>query len=108
MRSTTILYKSEPAGILSQLANGSFHFRYLETWLENKKKPAISLTMPKSKREFKSTHLFPVFFHLLPEGLNKQAVCRFKKIDPADHFGILLHTAQFDTSGAITINQSLN
>jgi serine/threonine-protein kinase HipA len=108
MRSTTILYKGIPAGILSQLANGSFHFRYIESWLDDKKKPAISLTMPKSKREFKSPHLFPVFFHLLPEGANKQAVCKFKKIDPADHFGILLQTAQFDTSGAITIQPSMS
>lgn len=105
MRTATIFYKSEPAGIVSQLNNGSFHFRYLESWLEDKKKPAISLTMPKSKKEFKSPHLFPVFFHLLPEGMNKQAVCKFKKIDPSDHFGILLSTAQFDTIGAITIEQ---
>jgi serine/threonine-protein kinase HipA len=46
-----------------------------------------------------------LFFHLLPEGANKQAVCKFKKIDPSDHFGILLNTAQFDTIGAITIEQ---
>lgn len=107
MRSTTILFKDEPAGILSQLDNGSFHFRYNKTWLEDKSKPAISLTMPKSKVEFRSPHLFPPFFHLLPEGANKQAVCKFKKIDPADLFGILLNTAQFDTSGAITIQQSI-
>ena len=81
MRSTTILYKGIPAGILSQLDNGSFHFRYIESWLDDKKKPAISLTLPKSKKEFKAPHLFPVFFHLLPEGANKQAVCKFKKID---------------------------
>lgn len=108
MRTATILYKSEPAGILRQLDNGSFHFRYLESWLEDKRKPAISLTLPKSKIEFKSPHLFPLFFHLLPEGSNKQAVCKFKKIDPADHFGILLNTAQFDTIGAITIQPSNN
>jgi serine/threonine-protein kinase HipA len=106
MRAATILYKSEPAGILRQLDNGSFHFRYLETWLEDKRKPAISLTLPKAKIEFKSPHLFPLFFHLLPEGSNKQAVCKFKKIDPSDHFGILLNTAPFDTIGAITIQQS--
>jgi serine/threonine-protein kinase HipA len=105
MRAATIHYKSEPAGILLQLDNGSFHFRYLDVWLEDKKKPAISLTMPKVKKEFKSPHLFPLFFHLLPEGANKQAVCKFKKIDPSDHFGILLNTARFDTIGAITIEQ---
>jgi serine/threonine-protein kinase HipA len=105
MRKATILYKSEPAGILSQLDNGSFHFSYLETWLDDEIKPAISLTMPKKKKEFKSPHLFPLFFHLLPEGANKQAVCKFKKIDPSDHFGILLNTARFDTIGAITIEQ---
>jgi serine/threonine-protein kinase HipA len=106
MRATTILYKAEPAGILSQLDNGSFHFQYLDSWLEDENKPAISLTMPKAKIAFKSPHLFPVFFHLLPEGSNKQAVCKFKKIDPSDHFGILLNTAQFDTTGAITIKPS--
>jgi len=105
MRAATIYYKSEPAGILQQLDNGSFHFRYLETWVEDKKKPAISFTMPKAKKEFKSPHLFPLFFHLLPEGANKQAVCKFKKIDPSDHFGILLNTARLDTIGAITIEQ---
>ncbi|MFM2401820.1 MAG: hypothetical protein RI950_1337 [Bacteroidota bacterium] len=105
MRKATILYKSEPAGILSQLDNGSFHFSYLETWLEDEIKPAISLTMPKKNKEFKSPHLFPLFFHLLPEGANKQAVCKFKKIDPSDHFGILLNTARFDTIGAITLEQ---
>lgn len=107
MRSTTILYKGLPAGILSQLSNGIFQFRYLESWLEDKKNPAISLTLPKSKIEFKSPHLFPVFFHIIPEGANKQAVCKFKKIDPADHFGILLNTAQFDTCSAITVQQSI-
>jgi serine/threonine-protein kinase HipA len=105
MRKATILYKSEPAGILSQLDNGSFHFSYLETWLDDEIKPAISLTMPKKNKEFKSPHLFPLFFHLLPEGANKQAVCKFKKIDPSDHFGILLNTARFDTIGAITLEQ---
>ena len=105
MRAATIYYKSEPAGVLQQLDNGSFHFRYLDAWQEDKMKPAISLTMPKAKREFKSPHLFPLFFHLLPEGANKQAVCKFKKIDPSDHFGILLNTARFDTIGAITIEQ---
>jgi serine/threonine-protein kinase HipA len=105
MRAATIYYKSEAAGILRQLDNGSFHFRYLDAWQEDKKKPAISLTMPKAKKEFKSPHLFPLFFHLLPEGANKQAVCKFKKIDPSDHFGILLNTARFDTIGAITIEQ---
>jgi serine/threonine-protein kinase HipA len=105
MRKATILYRSEPAGILSQLDNGSFHFSYLETWLDDEIKPAISLTMPKKKKEFKSPHLFPLFFHLLPEGANKQAVCKFKKIDPSDHFGILLNTARFDTIGAITLEQ---
>jgi serine/threonine-protein kinase HipA len=105
MRKATILYKSESAGILSQLDNGSFHFSYLETWLDDEIKPAISLTMPKKKKEFKSPHLFPLFFHLLPEGANKQAVCKFKKIDPSDHFGILLNTARFDTIGAITLEQ---
>jgi serine/threonine-protein kinase HipA len=40
---------------------------------------------------------------MLPEGSNKQVVCRFCRIDEDDYFGLLLATAKGDTIGAVTV-----
>ena len=40
---------------------------------------------------------------MLPEGSNKQVVCKLMRIDPDDYFGLLLTTAQNDTIGAVTV-----
>ena len=66
-------------------------------------KPSISLTMPKNKLEFQSSTLFPFFFNLIPEGVNKQLICRKKRIDRDDYFGLLLEVAGGDTIGAVKV-----
>lgn len=105
MRIAQILYKGERAGVLKQLDNGSFHFSYNEDWLSDDSKPSISLTLPKSQIEFKSEALFPFFYHLLPEGVNKRMICKTFKIDEDDAFGILLQASKVDTVGAVTIER---
>jgi serine/threonine-protein kinase HipA len=103
MRSGQVFYKNELSGILSQLDNGSFIFRYEERWLNDSSKPSISLTLPKIKMEFQSSTLFPFFFNLIPEGVNKRLICSKKRIDFDDYFGILLEVAGGDTIGAVKI-----
>ncbi len=103
MRSGQVFYKNELAGTLSQLDNGSFNFRYHEQWLNDSSKPAISLTLPKTNTEFQSSTLFPFFFNLIPEGVNKRLICSKKRIDLDDYFGILLEVAGGDTIGAVKI-----
>jgi serine/threonine-protein kinase HipA len=103
MRSGQVFYKNELAGMLSQLDNGSFIFRYEERWLNDSSKPSISLTLPKIKMEFQSSTLFPFFFNLIPEGVNKRLICSKKRIDFDDYFGILLEVAGGDTIGAVKI-----
>jgi serine/threonine-protein kinase HipA len=105
MRSGQVFYKNELAGILNQLDNGSFIFQYDKHWLNDSSKPAISLTLPKNKREFTSSTLFPFFFNLIPEGANKRLLCSKKRIDFDDYFGILLEVAGGDTIGAVTISK---
>ncbi|SFN16783.1 serine/threonine-protein kinase HipA [Algoriella xinjiangensis] len=105
MRVAQILYKGERAGVLTQLDNGSFHFIYNEDWISDDSKPSISLTLPKSQIEFKSQALFPFFYHLLPEGVNKRMICKTYKIDEDDAFGILLQASKVDTVGAVTIER---
>ncbi len=101
MRKAEIYYKKEAAGLLKQLDDGSFIFRYHDQWFESKDKPAISLTLPKVQQEYESQYLFPFFYNMLPEGSNKQNICFDLRIDPKDFFGLLLNTAKYDTIGAI-------
>ena len=42
---------------------------------------------------------------MLPEGTNKQAICKSNKIDLNDYFGLLLTVAMEDTIGAVTIEK---
>ncbi len=103
MRSARILYKDEEAGVLIQLDDGSFEFRYHPHWVDDVSKPPINLTMPKINEAFRSEFLFPYFFNMLPEGINKQTVCYSSRIDENDHFGILMATAVADTIGAVRV-----
>ncbi len=103
MRQAEVLYKKETAGLISQLDDGSFVFRYHDHWFNETDKPAISLTLPKAQQEYQSKFLFSFFYNMLPEGSNKQTVCFENRIDTKDHFGLLMTTAKYDTIGAVQI-----
>jgi len=103
MRSAEILFKGEVAGKLTQHDDGSFTYRYNDNWLTDDRKASISLTLPKSQQEYHSEFLFPFFFNMLPEGSNKQIVCKLMRIDEKDYFGLLMTTARFDTIGAVRV-----
>lgn len=103
MRAAKVIYKNEEAGLLTQLDNGDFVFRYHDTWFNSADKPAISLTLSKRQQEHKEEHLFPFFYNMLPEGTNKQVVCHALRIDKKDHFGLFLNTATYDTIGAVGV-----
>jgi HipA-like protein len=103
MRKAKIFYKNQVAGMLIQHDNGSFTFKYDHSWINDDTKPSISLTLPKSQHEFHSDFLFPFFYHMLPEGSNKQIVCKLNRVDLNDYFGLLLTTANNDTIGAVKV-----
>ncbi len=108
MRKAKVLFKNEEAGILTQHDDGSFTFCYHDDWVVNNQKQSISLTLPKAKKEFHSKYLFPFFFNMLPEGSNKQVVCRINRIDNDDYFGLLMITAKNDSIGAVRIIKQSN
>lgn len=103
MRQARVFYKEAEAGILTQHDDASFTFRYNDLWMTDDGKPGISLTLPKTKQEYNSKYLFPFFYNLLPEGSNKQLVCKLLRIDEDDYFGLLLTTAKTDTIGAVRV-----
>ena len=59
--------------------------------------------MPKTQQEYQADNLFPLFFNMLSEGVNRKLQSRLLRIDENDFFGLLAATAQFDTIGAITV-----
>lgn len=103
MRKLVIYRNKEYAGILTEVSRELYLFKYDETYYNNISKPPISLTLPKSQQEYNSSFLFPFFFNMLSEGVNKQLQCRLLKIDEQDHFGLLSAIAQYDTIGAVTV-----
>jgi len=103
MRNAKILFKNEEAGILTQHDDASFSFRYHDDWVTDNNKQSISLTLPKTQKDFHSKYLFPFFYNMLPEGSNKQVVCTLNRIDREDHFGLLMITAKNDSIGAVRI-----
>ena len=103
MRKARILYKDEEAGILTQYDDSTFTFKYKQEWVDDTIKPSISLTLPKRIEEYKSKHLFSFFYNMLPEGSNKQIVCKYNRIDHNDYFSLLMITASNDAIGAVRV-----
>lgn len=103
MRKCEVYRNGILAGTLTEEGKRSYVFTYDENYFNDKDKPAVSLTLPKSRQEHRSEFLFPFFFNMLSEGVNKKLQCNQLRIDESDNFGLLMATAQFDTVGAITV-----
>jgi HipA-like protein len=103
MRKLNVYRNGEPVGELTEQSRELYIFRYTDAWFADASKPAVSLTLPKVQKEYRSDHLFPFFFNLLSEGANRKLQSRALKIDENDDFGLLAATATFDTIGSITV-----
>lgn len=105
MRQAEVYYNKILAGLLTENDNGEYIFRYDDKYFQNSSLPAISLTLPKTKQEYRSETLFSFFFNMLSEGANKAIQCQTLRIDEEDYFGLLLATAHTDTIGAVTVKK---
>lgn len=103
MRQAAVYRNGELVGHLTERARNDYLFTYDKSWFDNTSRPAISLTLPKNKQEHRSKFLFPFFFNMLSEGVNRRLQSTQLRIDEQDSFGLLLATAQHDTIGAITV-----
>ena len=103
MRKANVYCNTLLVGDLTETSDRKYLFRYDDDYFNDLSKPAISLTLPKSRQEYCSDCLFPFFFNMLSEGSNRITQARLLRIDEKDHFGILLATAQNDTTGVITV-----
>jgi len=91
------------AGTLTEENHKQYVFVYADIYFNDANNPAISLTLPKTQKEYRSNFLFPFFFNMLSEGVNRKLQSTQLRIDEEDNFGLLMATAQYDTIGAVTV-----
>ena len=102
MKRGIVYYRDIPAGELVKDDDG-YLFRYDPTYFVDTSMPEVSATLPKTQREYRSKVLFPFFFGLLAEGVQKDRQCRELRIDENDHFTRLLETSAYGAIGAVYV-----
>ncbi|MDA1029170.1 MAG: HipA N-terminal domain-containing protein [Bacteroidetes bacterium] len=103
MRIAEIYRNGVLAGRLAEVKRHQFVFTYTEQYLADSSQPAVSLSLPKTQKEYRSEGLFPFFSNMLSEGANKKLQSKQLRIDEEDDFGLLMATAQVETIGAVTV-----
>lgn len=106
MRKVDVYNNDVKAGELTELIpGGECVFKYDPSYLTSKL-PSISVNLPLGKSEFRCAGLFPFFSNMLPEGTNKERMCRTNKIDEEDTFGQLFYLADGDFIGAVNVRNA--
>lgn len=103
MRAAAVYRNGVFAGILTEGDRGGYTFRYDDAYFKDNSKYSISLTMPKTKQEYRGDYMFPFFSNLVAEGTNLSIQSRYLKIDDRDIMSLLAATASVDTIGAVTV-----
>ncbi|MBO6026914.1 MAG: HipA N-terminal domain-containing protein [Bacteroidales bacterium] len=99
MRQCKVYINDKEAGLLQETDD----LHYVFTYVMGYKGPHVCLKMPVKAEPYYSDTLFPFFFNMLSEGVNRQLQSSLLHIDENDDFGILLATAQNDTIGSVTV-----
>lgn len=105
MREVDVYYQNVRAGRLTEKSPTDYTFEYADNYYLDKSLPAISLSLPKTRREYSSHYLFPFFTNMLTEGANKKVQCRLLRLDENDYFGRLMATADMDVIGCVTVKR---
>lgn len=101
MRQGEIWVNKDLAGTLTEDEEG-YHFKYSETYLDNKNATPVSLNLPLQMETFNSDSLFPFFDGLIPEGWLLDIAQKNWKLNPRDRMGLLLATCR-DCIGNISV-----
>jgi serine/threonine-protein kinase HipA len=102
MKSVTVYVKGVAAGVLARFRHGGYEFRYTRQYRESAR-PSVAFSLSKRKAVHRSDVLFPFFYGLLAEGVQKRLQCRTMRIDENDHFTRLLETSAYGAIGAVYV-----
>lgn len=105
MRKAEILVLEIPAGILVEDETG-YSFTYYQEYLVQENLPAVSLTLPKTEKQFRGMVLFPFFDGLIPEGWLLEIAEKNWKLNPRDRMGLLLACCR-DCIGSVSIVEKI-
>lgn len=103
MRSLVVYVKNREAGILAKFRDGSYEFRYTDRYRRDASAASVAFSLPKSRAVHRSKVLFPFFYGLLAEGVQKRMQCRSLRIDENDHFTRLAETCRTGVIGAVWV-----
>ena len=105
MRQLEVYVNEVKAGLLTEHNPGKgYTFAYNAEYVASAF-PPISLSLPKRTETYEAENLFPFFTNLLPEGANRKVVCREKRIDDNDFFGMLMATVGTDMIGSVNFRE---
>ena len=106
MRKVAVFFGDIYAGQLTELARGSYEFVYDEAYMTDRSLPPVSVNLPKTQRVYHAERIFPVFTNMLPEGANRRAMCRARKVDEHDFFGMLEMICGMDAIGKFVLKKA--
>lgn len=101
MKQAKIYMRDRLAGILTEDENG-YTFIYEPEYLSGEDAESISLTMPLTKKPYKSSVLHPFFDGLIPEGWLLDIAEKNWKINNRDRMSLLLVCCK-DCIGAVSV-----
>lgn len=100
-RKAKVLVSGLLAGHISETDDG-YLFTYNDEYLANESNPSVSLTLPRSQKEYNSPVLFAFFDGLIPEGWLLDVTISTWKVDVRDRMGLLLVACR-DCIGNVSI-----
>ena len=103
MKSLTVTVKGREAGVLSKFKDGTYEFRYAPSYRADSSTSSVAFSISKACSVHRSPVLFPFFYGLLAEGVQKRLQCRGLKIDEHDHFTRLAETCRQGVIGAVSV-----
>ena len=100
MRSLEVHKAGHFAGVLVERSRQCYEFIYDEQYVQMPY-PPVSVTLLKRIEPYHSEVMFPFFMNMLPEGVNRRTICRVRRIDENDYFGLLMAFAGKDIIGDV-------
>ena len=103
MRSIKVYCQGVFSGVLEELPGGRCRFTYGDDYLADTRLPPVSVSLPKTQKEYHGDALLPYFQSILSEGRNRKIFCAENRIDESDWFGMLCAYAGRDIPGSISL-----
>ena len=102
MKSLNVWWANQLIGTLTQDVDKLLGFKYDNSWLENKNSNALSISLPKWKKEFSTNECRPFFAGLLPEQRQKSILARNLRVSVHNDFTFLEMLGE-DVAGILQI-----